>query len=220
MLFNRRYIWFLDADGDAGGGGTDPSKGDPAKDGKKDFEAWLAAQPEDVRAQYETHVKGLKSALQSERDKSKGIDDKLKRLAELEEAEAKREGEKLTEKEKLQKALAAKDAEIAEVKAAGERALEAAKQALIRATVTAQATGLNFIDADDAMKLADLSGVTVDGDKVAGVKEALEALAKAKPHLLKDGKQPPGSPPKKPREGDGHRPPPPDTKPARPVISF
>jgi hypothetical protein len=152
------------------------------------------------------------------RTKLRDAEKQLERLAELEEAERKRQEASLSETERLTQALAAKDAEIAEAKAASEKATEAARQALIKAEARALAT--NFIDFDDVWKLADLSGAAVDGDKVTGVKEALEALAKAKPHLLKDGKQPPGSPPKKPREGDGHRPPPPDTKPARPVISF
>ena len=74
----------------------------------------------------------------------------------------------------------------AEVQQQIDTALAAANDRLIGAEIRAQATVLGFLDADDALQLLDRSGVKVD-DKgnVTGVKEALEALAKAKPHLVK-----------------------------------
>jgi tRNA/tmRNA/rRNA uracil-C5-methylase (TrmA/RlmC/RlmD family) len=53
------------------------------------------------------------------------------------------------------------------------------------------ATALNVAYIDDALKLADLSAVTVDEDGVKGVKEAVEALVQHKPFLLAQAKKEP-----------------------------
>ncbi|KYC94373.1 hypothetical protein B4102_3594 [Heyndrickxia sporothermodurans] len=60
---------------------------------------------------------------------------------------------------------------------------------LVNSEVKVLANELGFADWEDALALADLSEVKED-DKgnIAGVKEALEALAKKKPHLLKQAK--------------------------------
>lgn len=42
-----------------------------------------------------------------------------------------------------------------------------------------------WLDPDAALRLADLSDVEIDGGKVEGLDDALDALAKAKPYLLK-----------------------------------
>jgi multidrug efflux pump subunit AcrA (membrane-fusion protein) len=218
MLFNRRYLFTFDAPADNGAGGGDggASKGDPEK--SQTWEAYLESLPDDVKSLYETHVGGLKSALKSERDKAKDLAAKEKRLAELEEAEAKRQGEKLTEKEKLEKALAAKDAEIAAKVAALEAVQTEANQVRIRAEVRLQAQALGFADLDDVYKLADLTGVEIADGKVTGVEAALKKLAESKPYLLKseDKKQTKGTPPgptrKKPEDTQ--------TQPRRPVVRF
>jgi len=53
------------------------------------------------------------------------------------------------------------------------------------------ATALNVAYIDDALKLADLSAVTVDEEGVKGVKEAVEALVQHKPFLLAQAKKEP-----------------------------
>lgn len=63
-------------------------------------------------------------------------------------------------------------------------ALAVAKKASIEATVVTAASRLGFKDPDDAVKLIDGSKVTFEDGKVGGVKEALDELAKNKPHLL------------------------------------
>ncbi len=70
------------------------------------FEEWLKGQPEDVRKKYDEHVGGLKKALDSEREKSKGSAAALKKVAELEEAEKKRKEAEMTELQKAQAKLA------------------------------------------------------------------------------------------------------------------
>jgi len=64
------------------------------------------------------------------------------------------------------------------------RALDAANQRLIRAEVKVVATELGIVDPDAAYALMDRSEVSVVEDgSVQGVREALEALLKAKPYL-------------------------------------
>lgn len=94
-----------------------------------------------------------------------------KKAREAEEA-TKSELQKLTEK--LTKA---------EQKAAAIQAQ--AEKALVDAEIIRHATALGFADPSDAVALLDRSGVKVDleAGKVEGVKEAVEALLKAKPHL-------------------------------------
>ncbi|WP_370222003.1 scaffolding protein [Cytobacillus sp.] len=61
---------------------------------------------------------------------------------------------------------------------------------LVNAEVKVLANELGFADWEDALALADLSEVKEDEKgNITGVKEALEALSKKKPHLLKATKQ-------------------------------
>lgn len=60
------------------------------------------------------------------------------------------------------------------------------RTAMIRNAVVLAATRANFHDPEDAFRLADLEGVQIGEDgRVSGVEEALKALAKAKPHLVR-----------------------------------
>lgn len=49
------------------------------------FEAWLEAQPEEVRALYDAHIQRLKGALNSEREMRSRLEKQLKRIAKGEE---------------------------------------------------------------------------------------------------------------------------------------
>lgn len=102
-----------------------------------------------------------------------------KRLEELEAAEAKRAQAELSEIDKAKRAQA--DAE-ARAAAADERL----RTAMIRNAVVVAASKASFYDPEDAFRLADLEGVQIGEDgRVTGVEEALKALAKVKPHLVK-----------------------------------
>lgn len=73
-----------------------------------------------------------------------------------------------------------------------EQEVKSTKDSVNRVLVTAEvkvlAVQTGFHDPEDAVALADRSQITVDDNgKVTGAKEALEALAKAKPHLLGKG---------------------------------
>ncbi len=58
---------------ESGGRSQEPGGGTPAS-----FEAWLAGQPADVRGLYESHTKGLRSALDSERTERATLAKQLK----------------------------------------------------------------------------------------------------------------------------------------------
>ena len=102
-----------------------------------------------------------------------------KKLDELEAAEEERKAAQLSEVEKAKKAQA--DAE-AKAVATEERLRTAA----IRSAVAMEAARLSFYDPEDAFRLADLAEVQVaDDGTVTGVDNALKALTKAKPHLVR-----------------------------------
>lgn len=194
-MFKRRGLYFQS---DPGGGG-DPdaeskakadadakAKADADAESKKssDFEAWLAKQPEDVRKLYEDQVGNLKGALDKERKANKDAAKMQKKLEEFEAAEKKRAEEQMSKEQLLEKKAA--DAEAGKLKVEQELETERKKNAVI-----AMATSLGFTDPDDAFTLADLSEIERGADgKWSGIKESLEALAKAKPYLLnnKNGK--------------------------------
>ncbi len=115
-----------------------------------------------------------------------------KKLEEYEKAEAtraaaeqaKKEAE-LSETEKLSRKLAAAEQ-------AREQALQTANQRLLRAAFVAEAAVAGAEFPDDAFRLADTSGVTVDDDgNVLGVKEAVKAIVDSGRLPLKNKRQAP-----------------------------
>jgi hypothetical protein len=132
----------------------------------------------------------------------KELDDILtKRLARERKAwETTQEEEKkkaaMTEAEKLK-------AEKEEAERKSTEVLKTANQRLIRAEVKSACVELGIVDADAAFLLMGKDGVEVtDGGDITGVKEALKALAEAKPYLVKQGNQPPGPGPLNPNNAN------------------
>ncbi|WP_419885184.1 scaffolding protein [Paenibacillus sp. B-A-8] len=113
-------------------------------------------------------------------------DDIKTKLTALEQAEADREAAKLSDTERLEAEKAAALAAAESAKAERDRALTTANQRLINAEFKSLAREAN-VPADRlaaALKLADLSAVTVDDEgNAVGVKEAVEALIAAEPYL-------------------------------------
>ena len=71
---------------------------------------------------------------------------------------------------------------------------EKADRTLINSELKVFAAQMGFVDPDDAVILADKTEIQVDdSDKVTGAKEAIEALAKNKPHLVGKKKEIGGS---------------------------
>lgn len=91
-------------------------------------------------------------------------------------------------KSELERAQAAATEADQRAKAAEERIAKA----LTRAAVTAAAAKVGAIDADAVLALLPTDAVTIDGDEVKGVDEALKALRDAKPYLFAKTKPAPG----------------------------
>lgn len=105
-----------------------------------------------------------------------------KKLEEYEAAEAKRKEAEMTEAQKLEKRATDAETEAAQTK-------EKMSLVLIRAEIKIKAVEMGFADVEDAFNLLDKSKIEISEDgNVNGVKEALEALAKNKPYLLKQPK--------------------------------
>lgn len=122
--------------------------------------------------------------------------------ANKEAAERRKKLEKFEADEKARAEAAMSETEKLTAKARDlEAQLTAAQTELIETRITSaierEAMRLGFADANDAALMLDKKAISIDGKNVTGVKEALEALAKAKPYLLKS-QQPPsvGSPAK------------------------
>jgi uncharacterized membrane protein YgcG len=99
-------------------------------------------------------------------------------------AKAKKESDEAA-KSDLEKEKARADKAEAEKK----DALTAANTRLVNAEIKVFAVQAGFVDPADAVALVGRAGVQVDEQgNVTGAKEAVEALAKAKPHLVGTGK--------------------------------
>lgn len=92
-------------------------------------------------------------------------------------------------KSELERAQAAATAAEERAKAAEERIA----RALTRAAVSAAAVKAGAIDADAVLALLPADAVTVDGEDVKGVDDAIKALRDAKPYLFGKPKPAPGS---------------------------
>lgn len=152
-----------EADNEGVGVGAETSEGD-GDDGEMTLE------------QMKAELERTRAALKKANDESAG------RRKKLEELEAAEEARKTAELSEAQKAAARAEKAEAELKALADRHRRNAIQAAVRL----EAVTLGFVDPADAAALTDLSGVTLDDDdQVIGADKAVQALAKAKPHLIK-----------------------------------
>lgn len=100
-------------------------------------------------------------------------------LRKLEEAEAERQREEMSELERLKSDLEAE-------KSAREQALATARAQAIRSAVVSAASKAGFADPADAVNFIDADALTIGDDGgVEGVDEAIKALAEQKPYLIK-----------------------------------
>lgn len=160
-LWRDAILFEADAGGSGGGEGTGEDDGNGGE-----------MTPEQLQAELER----VRVALKKANDESAG------RRKKLEEIEAAEEARKTAELSEAQQAAARAEKAEAELKALAERHERNAIQAAVRL----EAVTLGFVDPADAVALADLSSVTLgDDDQVIGADKAVQALAKAKPHLVK-----------------------------------
>jgi len=122
-----------------------------------------------------------------------GLKKAAEELSKLKEAD-------LSEQEKLTKRIAELEQAQADWDAQAKAREMEVNERLLRAEVRVLAAALNFIDPEEAWKLADLTDATFGEDgKIEGVKKPLEKLAKDKPHLIQQAASGGGSPPNKPK---------------------
>lgn len=124
-------------------------------------------------------------------EKFADYDDLKARLAEYEKEREERQRAEMTEIERYK----ADFEKVTSEKQTLEQQLTELRETIKREKIVNEfikvATALNVAYIDDALKLADLSAVTVDEEGVKGVKEAVEALVQHKPFLLAQAKKEP-----------------------------
>ena len=153
----------------------DPQDEDTEED--EGFLAWIAEQPESVQQEYEEHVKGLKTALTSERRKAKTSSKALKEYTDAEAAQKKAE---MTDLEKAR-------AEYSELKTTHSKLEVQLADERLKTAVTTQAGKLDFADPEDAYTLLDLEQVEKGDDgSFKNIEALLKELAKAKPYLISE----------------------------------
>ncbi len=138
-----------------------------------DFDAWLGSLPAEAKTGLDSHIAGLKSALEKERARAKKLDDDQKA------AELRRQQAEMTEAQKWQ----AKAGEQETARLEAEQRLNAA---MIRVAFQAEAAkaGCRADRLEAAYKLLDLAEVEIAEDEVRGMDGAIKKLAKAVPELF------------------------------------
>lgn len=175
----RKLILYSPETDGEGNGKDETDDGDNGDDGNSEatFETWLSDQPEDVQTMYSSHVHGLKSALDKERANNKELKALRKRVKEIDDAEAEKEREKLSEVEKLKADL---DSAILE----RENLQKSLRTERTEHVIEIVAMQMNFHDPSDVVNLVDLSDIS-DNELEKEVKDQLKEIAKKKPYLVK-----------------------------------
>ncbi|MGG4142971.1 scaffolding protein [Paenibacillus algorifonticola] len=164
---------FAEGDEDSGEGDEKPKK---LEFTQEELDALIGREKGRVKSKYADY-----DELKAERDRLKAEED-ARKTAEL------------TETERLQAEKAEAERKAAEASERGDKALKAANDRVIRAEfrLLAKEAGVRADAVDDAYRLADLSGASVDDDgNVAGVDDVVAALLAAKPYLVAETKKEP-----------------------------
>lgn len=187
-----RFFRFNTDPGNGGDGGAGGAGGGEADKGKGAGDADDKLDADKLKAELEETRKALKLA-------NKEAGDHRKKLETFEQAE-KEKADK--EKSELTKAT--------ERAAAAEEKLTRLESALVQRDISDairdEARAAGFRDVADALQFVDRGALEIKDGKVTGAKEAVAALAKAKPYLLasaddKDkGKKSNGTPPPDPKK--------------------
>lgn len=126
-------------------------------------------------------VQGIKAKF---KEKYADYDDLKAKLEAYEKAQKEKEEAELSELEKAQRALAEKDEALAALQKQIEEAEAKARERAIKQAFKDAARAADIQYVDDALALADLSGVEVDGDEVKGIDEVIAKLVETKPFLV------------------------------------
>ncbi|WP_350303565.1 Clp protease ClpB [Bacillus pumilus] len=173
-MFVKRFMPLFDADDQAGGGQVEePVTEQPNED-----------QPKKIELTQEELDAMITKRISRTESKYADYGELKEKLSAYEKAEQEKADAELTELDRIKKELEAKSEveltltqQIEELKKAGEQ--EKITNAFIKS-----ATAANIAYLDDALRLADLSGVSVEDGKVVGVDGVVKALVEEKPFLI------------------------------------
>jgi hypothetical protein len=177
--------FFFDADG----GGNTGGAGDPAK-------TTVAYTQDQLNALFAERASRASTSAVAELLKQAGVEKPEDLIALAKEGRTLKQGQ-MSELEKANAAIA--DLTARAQKAESERVATLAQvtERLMKASVMAAAAATVRDDAvNDVWLLIDRSKITEKDGEFVGIKEAVEALTKAKPYLLKDGTSKPSGTPK------------------------
>lgn len=173
-MFVKRFMPLFDADDQAGGGqAEEQTPTQPTED-----------QPKKLELTQEELDSIITKRVSRTESKYADYNEVKEKLAAYEKAEQEKVDAELTELDRIKKELEAKSEvelsltqQIDELKKASEQ--EKITNAFIKA-----ATSESIAYIDDALRLADLSGVSVEDGKVVGVESVVKALVEEKPFLI------------------------------------
>lgn len=170
--------------GDEGGNGAKQPEGGEKKPGKVEFTPEQQAELERILAE---RIARERKKLERYSD----YDDLKKKAEEYEKMLEEKRLAELSEKERLEEIAKKHEAEKQALAQELEQLRESIKREKIVNEFIKVATAHNIAYIDDALKLADLSAVTVDEEGVKGVEDVVKALVQHKPFLLGQAKKEP-----------------------------
>ena len=181
-MFVKRFMPLFDADDQAGGGQVEEPTTQQSTDD----------QPKKLELTQEELDSIITKRVSRTESKYADYGEVKEKLAAYEKAEQEKADAELTELDRIKKELEAKaeveqtlTQQIEDLKKAGEQ--EKITNAFIKA-----ATSESIAYIDDALRLADLSGVSVEDGKVVGVESVVKALVEEKPFLIAQKPKPIG----------------------------
>ncbi|WP_353854803.1 Clp protease ClpB [Bacillus sp. Bos-x628] len=181
-MFLKQFMPLFDADDQAGGGQDEQQTPEQPKDDQPkkieltqdELDALITKRISRVESKYADYGK-LKERVEA-----------------FEKAEQEKADAELTELDRLKKELEAKSETEQSLAKQIEELKKASDQEKITNEFIKKATSANIAYIDDALRLADLSGVSIEDGKVVGVDDVVKSLAEEKPFLIAQKPKPIG----------------------------
>jgi hypothetical protein len=184
--FLRRPVFLFDADG----GGASGAGG--AGDAKPETKSYTQAE---LDAMFADRANRASSSAVADLLKKAGIDTVENLVATVTKAKE-AETAQLSELEKANNALKQAQTKAEQIQAEADQKVAQATERLMKASVLAEATAKGFRPeaVNDVWLIVDKAKIVEKDGEFTGIKEAVEAVAKAKPFWLGDSKKGPGTP--------------------------
>lgn len=197
-MFGKKPVLYFDANPDTGGGSSNDGKSGNSGDGKGGNEGEKTVQltQSALDAMFSDRAKrGAEAAVKSLLEKL-GLENEDALTAVVGKAKQVEDSQK-TELQKLQDEMTKAQEKAKKAEEEKKAILEQATERLMKASVLAEATSQTFRpDAvNDVWLFVDRKAITEKDGEFTGVKEAVQAIAKAKPWMLAEKSKTPGTPP-------------------------